>query len=76
MKIFLVYGKAKKLKDKVSDLLLTLGHEVVDLAEAPNRGGTVIEKLENNSDVDKAVVLLTGDDEIKPYKGRKIIRFA
>ena len=76
MKIFLAYGNAKTLTDEVSELLLNLGHEVVDLAEAPNRGGTVIEKLESNSEVDKAVVLLTGDDAIKPYKGRKIIRCA
>ena len=73
MKIFLAYSKNKKLKEKVHNFLARNGHSVVDLAEECNKGKTVIEKLESYSNVDKAVILLTSDDNVKPYKGKKLL---
>ena len=74
MKIFLAYGKNIKIKEKVQSIIASLGNTVVDLVEETNKGKTIIEKLELNSDVDKAVVLLTGDDSVKPFKCRKTIK--
>lgn len=76
MNIFLVYGKSLKLKNEIQSILEKLGHEVIDLAEKSNKGKTIIEKIESYSNIDKAVVLMTGDDLVKPYKGRKTIKCA
>ena len=72
----MAYGKDKELKDRVHSFLARSGHTVVDLAEECNKGKTIIEKLESYSNVDKAVILLTSDDNIKPYKSRKMFKCA
>lgn len=76
MRIFLAYGKNKELKDRVHNFLARSGHSVIDLAEECNKGKTIIEKLESYSNVDKAVILLTSDDNIKPYRSRKMFKCA
>lgn len=77
MKIFIAFGRKKRIKEKICEYLESNGHELIILEECPNRGRTIIEKLENNSDVQKAVIICTGDDTIKPYhaiKRRKCAR--
>jgi len=62
-KVFVVHGHDEASKQSVSRFLENLGFEAIILHEQANRGQTIIEKLESNSDVGFAVVLLTPDDE-------------
>ncbi|MTW18786.1 hypothetical protein GJ689_21530 [Rhodoplanes serenus] len=62
-KIFIVHGHDEGARESVARFLQTLGFEPIILHEQANRGRTVIEKVEANSDVSFAVVLLTPDDE-------------
>lgn len=64
-KVFIVHGHDEATKQAVARFLEKMGLEIVILHERPDRGKTIIEKLEaNSSDVDigYAVVLLTPDD--------------
>lgn len=62
-RIFIVHGHDEGARESVARFLERLGFEPVILHEQANRGRTVIEKVEANSDVSFAVVLLTPDDE-------------
>lgn len=61
-KIFVVHGHDEAVKQSVARTIEKLGLKVIILNERPNNGQTVIEKLESNSDVGFAVILLTSDD--------------
>jgi len=64
-RIFIVHGHDEGAKQTVARFLENLDLEVIILHEQPDKGKTIIEKLEaNSSDVDigYAVVLLTPDD--------------
>lgn len=62
-KIFIVHGKDQENKDILKRLLLEFGLEPIILAEQPNRGRTLIEKLiDHTSDVGYVFVLMTPDD--------------
>ena len=60
--IFLVHGQDNEAKQTVARFIEKLGLNVTILHEQPSRGRTIIEKFEDYSRVDFAVVLLTGDD--------------
>ncbi|WP_046862729.1 TIR domain-containing protein [Microvirga massiliensis] len=62
-KIFIVHGHDGEAREAVARFLGNIGFEPIILHEQANRGRTVIEKVEANSDVGFAVVLLTPDDE-------------
>ncbi|APX84410.1 hypothetical protein BV511_06555 [Methylorubrum extorquens] len=62
-KIFIVHGHDGEARETVARFLGNIGFDPVILHEQPNRGRTIIEKVEANSDVGFAVVLLTPDDE-------------
>lgn len=63
--IFLVHGHDDALKFEVARLLERVTDEKITiLAEEPNRGRTVVEKLEQYSHVKFAVVLMTPDDQV------------
>lgn len=62
-KIFIVHGHDGEAREKLARYLEKLDFEPIILHEQANRGRTIIEKVEANSDVDFAVVLLTPDDE-------------
>lgn len=62
-KVFIVHGHDEAAREKVARFLDRVGIEVVILHEQANRDRTIIEKIEANSDVAFAVVLLTADDE-------------
>jgi hypothetical protein len=72
-KVFIVHGHAGA-EDKVARFVERLGFEAIILNEQADGGKTIVEKLESNSDVGFAVVLLTPDDEGaergKPLQGR------
>lgn len=61
-RIFIVHGHDGEAREAVARFLSTIGFEPVILHEQANKGRTVIEKVEGNSDVGFAVVLLTPDD--------------
>ena len=66
-RVFIVHGHDEGARESVARYLEKIGFEPIILHEQANKGRTVIEKVEANSDVGFAVVLLTPDDE-----GRKI----
>ena len=61
-KVFVVHGHAPGLRAEVARLIERLGLEPVILAEQPNAGATLIEKLLANAEVSFAIVLATADD--------------
>jgi predicted nucleotide-binding protein len=61
-RIFIIHGRAVQPKNDLADFLTDCGLEPVILAEEPNRGRTIIEKLEL-SNVGYAFAILTPDDE-------------
>ncbi|MCK5560671.1 MAG: nucleotide-binding protein [Thermoplasmata archaeon] len=62
IKIFIVHGHNELMKTKVARHLEQQGFEVIILHEQPDKGKTIIEKFEEYSRVDIAVILLSGDD--------------
>jgi predicted nucleotide-binding protein len=61
-RVFVVHGHDNEMKQAVARTVERLGLEAVILHEKPNRGQTIIEKIERFSDVGFAVVLLSPDD--------------
>ncbi len=62
-RIFLVHGHNEAIRLKLEKFLERLEIDTIVLFNEPGRGQTIIEKLEANSEVKHAIVLLTGDDE-------------
>lgn len=61
-KVFIVHGHDDGLKNEVALFVKRLGLEDIILHERTNRGMTIIEKFEANSDVGFAIVLYTPCD--------------
>lgn len=61
-KVFIVHGQDEAAKEKVARFVKDMGLEPIILHEQPNKGRTIIEKLDDHADVGYAVVLLTSDD--------------
>lgn len=61
-KVFIVHGHDGELKQSVARIIEKQGIEAIILSEQANRGRTVIEKIEENTDIRAGVVLLTCDD--------------
>jgi predicted nucleotide-binding protein len=61
-KIFVVHGREEGPREAVARFLERLGFQPIILHEQANQGITVIEKVEANSDVGFAVIILTPDD--------------
>lgn len=61
-RIFVVHGHDGEMKESVAGTLGKLDLEPIILHEQPNRGRTIIEKFEDFSDINFAVVLLSPDD--------------
>lgn len=70
MKVFLGFGKNRKMMESVQEALRNKGFEVVVLEDCADHSQTVIEKLEEFGTVDKAVMICSGDDNIKPWGSR------
>ena len=67
-KVFIVHGHDGALKEAVARLIEKQGIEAIILSEQANKGATIIEKFEANSDVGAAICLFTADDEGKANK--------
>jgi predicted nucleotide-binding protein/uncharacterized protein YegP (UPF0339 family) len=62
-KIFIVHGRDEGNKNILREMLLRWGLQPIILAEEPNRGRTLIEKLiDHTSDVGYVFVIMTADD--------------
>jgi hypothetical protein len=61
-RVFVVHGHDTEMKQAVARTVERIGLEAIILHERPNRGRTIIEKIERYSDVGFAVVLLSPDD--------------
>ncbi len=81
-RVFLVHGHDEAAKEAVARFLEKLNLIPIILHEQPNQGLTIIEKFEENADVDFAVVLLTPDDfgymagspdDIKPRARQNVV---
>lgn len=73
-KIFIVHGHDTGVKNTVARFLENLDLEVIILHEKPDKGKTIIEKLEVNSsdlDIGYTVVLLTPDDIVAALEDDK-----
>jgi len=63
MDVFIVHGHAEAIVDEVAIFIDNLGFNPRIFKREPDRGNTIIEKLERiSSEVSFAVVILTGDD--------------
>lgn len=62
-RVFLVHGHDDGMKHGTARFLENIGLTPVILHEQVNRGATIIEKLEANSDVGFAIILMSADDE-------------
>lgn len=71
-KVFLVHGHDEAVKECVARFLEKLDLQPIILHEQPNKGQTVIEKFEANSNVGFAVVLLTPDDVGRATSEKKL----
>ena len=68
-KVFIVHGHDESLKYNVSNWLRSLGIEPIILHETANGGvTTIMGKIERNSNVGCAIVLMTADDKGKANK--------
>lgn len=61
-KVFVVHGHDNALKQEMARIIEKQGLEAIILSEQVNEGKTIIEKIEENSDVGAAICLFTGDD--------------
>ena len=61
-KIFIVHGRDSESKISVARFIEQLGLEAIILHEQPNAGKTIIEKIEEHTDVGFAIVLYTPCD--------------
>lgn len=73
-RVFIIHGHDEASKSQVARLVQRLDLVPIILSERPNRGRTIIEKLERNSDVAYAVAILTPDDVVgKPRARQNVI---
>lgn len=61
-KVFIVHGHDGELKEAIARVIERQGIKPIILSEQVNRGATIIEKIEANSDVNGAICLFTADD--------------
>jgi predicted nucleotide-binding protein len=62
-RVFITHGRSPDWREVQSYIERDLGYKTLELAQEPNIGTTVIEKLEANArQCDSAVIVMTGDD--------------
>ncbi len=68
LKVFVVFGKCKAVKEDVVSFVRSIGVETIVLEEETSGGKTIIEKLES-AKCDKAIIIMSGDDKVISYRG-------
>lgn len=71
-KVFIVHGHNVELRESVARLVERQGIEAIILNEQANKGKTIIEKIEDNSEVAGAICLFTPDDEGKAIRDKDL----
>lgn len=61
--VFIVHGHDSGLKNEVARFITNMGYNPIILHEQPNRGKTIIEKIETFSNVCYAIILYTPCDK-------------
>ncbi len=61
-RIFIIHGHDGELKEMLARLIEKQGIDAIILSEQTNQGKTIIEKIEEYSDVGAAIALFTNDD--------------
>lgn len=61
-RVFIVHGRNENAIEKVVNFINEIGLVPVILKDEPNKGYTIIEKFEQNSDVSAAIVLFFAED--------------
>ncbi|MCK5242213.1 nucleotide-binding protein [bacterium] len=79
-KVFIVHGHDEEMKQAVARYFEKAGFEAIILHEKPNSGRTIIEKINDYSDVPFAAVILSPDDvaysgKDKKYRARQNVIF-
>ncbi len=69
-RVFIIHGHDEASKSQVARLIERLGLTPIILAEQPNRGRTLIEKIERHSNMGFAVAILTPDDIVADKTAR------
>lgn len=79
-KIFLVHGRDGEAKSEVARFIQMIGLEPIILHEQANNGNTLIEKIEEHTDVGFGIILYTpcdigglSKDELKPRARQNVI---
>lgn len=70
--VFIVHGHDNLIKEQVASFIKKIGLKPIILHEKPNKGKTIIEKIESNHNVAFAVALWTPDDKGKKNKSRRL----
>ena len=73
-KVFIVHGHDMGRRDEVEQLLRRIGLEPIILMNEPNRGLTLIEKIEQYTDVSYGIMLYSGCDQGKEKGSTKRYR--
>lgn len=71
-KVFIVHGHDTQLKNDVERFIHEIGLEPIVLHRQADKGNTVIEKFEENSDVGYAFILLTPDEVLMTTEQLKL----
>ncbi len=71
-KVFIVHGHNAEMKEAVARLIERQGIEAIILNEQANKGKTIIEKIEDYSDVAGAICLFSPDDEGKALRDKEV----
>lgn len=79
-KVFLVHGRDDGVKNEVARFIQTMGLEPVILHEQANNGNTLIEKIEENTNVGFGIILYTpcdigglSEDKLSPRARQNVI---
>lgn len=79
-KVFLVHGRDDGVKNEVARFIQNMGLEPIILHEQASNGNTLIEKIEENTDVGFGIILYTpcdfgglSKDELKPRARQNVI---
>lgn len=70
-KVFIVHGHDNAMRNNVSKFVKGLGYTPIILHQQSNGGKTIIEKVEANSDVCFAIILMSPDDEGRSVRETK-----
>ena len=73
-RVFIVHGHDTQAVNQVENVLIKLGYTPISLQEHPSGSETIIQRLDRESDVVFAIILLTPDDHGGPRGGSEKLK--